>query len=262
MRRLRTKLAVTGIVAGALAGLFGVGGGVVIVPLLGLWFGWDQRKAVATSFIALAPLAVVAAIGYALHGDVDLYLAVPLAAGSMIGAWLGAALLNRMPLSVLRGIFAVIALLGAARLLTSPGAPSSLPDHQWWHLALLVPVGVLVGVIAALTGIGGGTIMVPVMQLGFGASAVLAKGTSLATIIPTSLLGGYRNIKLGNGSLPDALWIGGFGVLTSFPFSQISVGLPPTLADIMFGCLLLFAAGRTVWGDLRNLVRKRESLTP
>jgi len=246
-----------GLLAGALAGLFGVGGGVVIVPALVAWCAYDQRQAVATSFIALAPLAVAGVFGYGVHGRVDVLIAVCLAAGTMIGAWIGAALLSKAPLSFLRWLFALMALATALRLILDPGVPAGAVHHEWWRLALLVPVGVVIGIVSALTGIGGGSLMVPVMQLGFQVPAALARGTSLLVILPTSLLGGWRNLRQGNGSLRDAVWIGLSGVVATVATSQWSVVMDPALSDALFGCLLVFVAVRTVWGDLRALLGGR-----
>ncbi|APU12349.1 sulfite exporter TauE/SafE family protein [Actinoalloteichus fjordicus] len=250
-------LVVIGLIAGALSGLFGIGGGVAIVPALVAWCGRDQRYAVATSLLALGPLAVAGVIGYSAHGQVDLRIALPLAAGSMVGAWLGAFLLTKMPLAWLRWFFALIAVATALRMLIDPGVSTGVVSHEWWRLALLLPVGVLIGVIAALAGIGGGAVMVPVMQIGFGIPAALAKGTSLLVILPTSILGGWRNLRHGNGSLRDAMWIGCSGILATLATTQWSVVMNPLLSDVLFGLLLVFVAVRTVWQDIRRLLRRR-----
>nr|WP_257786085.1 sulfite exporter TauE/SafE family protein [Actinoalloteichus hymeniacidonis] len=251
-------LVAIGLIAGALSGLFGIGGGVAIVPLLVAWCGRDQRQAVATSLLALGPLAVAGVLGYSAHGQIDLRFALPLAVGSMIGAWIGAHLLNKVPLAALRWFFAGISLVTAARLLLDPGVATGEMSHEWWRLALLLPIGVLIGVIAALAGIGGGAVMVPVMQLGFGVPAALAKGTSLLVILPTSILGGSRNLRLGNGSLRDAMWIGCSGILATVATTQWSVVMNPLLSDVLFGLLLVFVAFRTVWKDLKGLLAKRK----
>ncbi|MFB9906247.1 sulfite exporter TauE/SafE family protein [Allokutzneria oryzae] len=246
------RLAVIGTVAGALSGLFGVGGGVLVVPALVAWCRRDHRQAVATSLIALGPLAVAGAVSYALHHEVDLVVAVPLVLGSLAGAWLGAALLSRAPLLALRWLFAVIATGTAVRLWMAPGETLGVASHGIWTLALLLPVGVAVGLLSGLTGIGGGTVLVPIMQLGFSLPAALAKGTSLLVIIPTSILGGYRNAQKGNGSLRDALWIGFSGVVATVVASQFAVFMDHALSDILLAFLLLAVGLSAVWQDLRG----------
>ena len=248
---MRLRLALIGVAAGALSGLLGVGGGVLIVPALVAFCRQDQRQAVATSLLAITPLAVAGVVGYALHGQVDLYLAVPFTIGTVIGAWIGAALLRRAPLAVLRWLFAIAALGAAIRLVIDPGASAGEVQHDPWQLAILIPVGALVGILAGLTGIGGGTVMVPIMQLGFSVPAAMAKGTSLLIILPTAVLAGWRNLRAKLGSLHDATWIGLCGMLAALAASAVSVRLPGVLANLIFGGFLILVAVRTVWPDLR-----------
>jgi uncharacterized membrane protein YfcA len=248
---MRLRLALIGVAAGGLSGLMGVGGGLVIVPGLVTFCGHDQRHAVATSLLAIPPLSVAGVVGYALGGQVDLYLAVPFAAGTMIGAWIGAALLHRVSLRLLRWVFAVMALSAAIRLVIDPSAGAGEVRHDLWRLVILMPIGVLVGILAGLTGIGGGVVMVPVMQIGFGASAAMAKGTSLLIILPTALVAGWRNLRARVGSLRDATWIGISGMLAALGGAAISVRLPSVLANLLFGGFLIVVTVRMVWPDLR-----------
>jgi uncharacterized membrane protein YfcA len=245
------RLVVVGLVAGVSAGLFGVGGGLVIVPGLVAFCHRDQREAVATSMLAIAPLAVTAAIGYAAHGAVDLLLAAPLALGSVAGALIGTALLRRSSLRLLRLLFVAATLAAAARLLLDPGLPSGVVSHDPWLLAALVPVGIVVGLVSGLTGIGGGAIMVPVLQLGYAASSALAKGTSLLVILPTSIVGGWRHRRAGLGSVRDATWIGLVGAGTAAAAAAVSVRLPGTLSDVLFGCFLVLVSFRMLWTEFR-----------
>ncbi|MGB8022402.1 MAG: TSUP family transporter, partial [Candidatus Nanopelagicales bacterium] len=74
-----------GLAAGLLAGLFGVGGGIVMVPLLVAWFGLDQRRASATSLLAIIPIAGAAALGYAATGSIDVGGGLLLLLGGVVG---------------------------------------------------------------------------------------------------------------------------------------------------------------------------------
>ncbi|NUO61048.1 MAG: sulfite exporter TauE/SafE family protein [Hamadaea sp.] len=246
MTARRPVLVGIGLLAGVMSALFGVGGGAVVVPALVAWCGRDQRQAVATSFLAIGPLSLAAMIGYALHGEVDVVVALPLIAGSLIGAWIGTHLLTKLPLGVLRWIFAVFAFGIAVRMAFGTAESTGAVDHGW-RLVWLIPAAVAIGVLAALTGVGGGAAMVPLMQLGYGLSAVLAKGTSLLVILPTSALGSWRNLRNGLGSVPEALWIGCSGMLAALATAQLSVRLPQGVADRLFACFLVFVALRTVW---------------
>lgn len=86
------KLAAIGTVAGAFSGLFGVGGGTVIVPLLVLWLGYDSRRATATSLAAIVLISTFAASTQATYGNVHVLdgvlIGVPAVAGVLFGTWL------------------------------------------------------------------------------------------------------------------------------------------------------------------------------
>jgi hypothetical protein len=86
------KLALTGTAAGTFSGLFGVGGGTVIVPLLVLWLGYDERTATGTSLGAIVVIAVMATIAQGAYGNVrfadGVLVGVPAVGGVLIGTWL------------------------------------------------------------------------------------------------------------------------------------------------------------------------------
>ena len=110
------KLALVGIVAGITGGLFGVGGGTVMVPMLVFVASFDQHRAHATSLAAGVVLAAVGGTTYALAGDADFGTAVLLAIGGLVGAPLGARLMKRTPEAVLKVAFGVFLVLVAIAL--------------------------------------------------------------------------------------------------------------------------------------------------
>lgn len=105
-----------GLAGGFVSGLFGVGGGVVFVPLLVLLLGWNVHLAIGTSLAAIVPTAVVGAARHAGSGWVDLKTALILAVLAMAGAWLGAGLSLQIDTVILRKLFAVFLVLLAFRL--------------------------------------------------------------------------------------------------------------------------------------------------
>lgn len=86
------KLGATGTAAGLFSGLLGVGGGVVIVPLLVLWLGYDERAATGTSLAAIGAIAAMATIAQGAYGNVDvakgILVGVPAVGGALAGTWL------------------------------------------------------------------------------------------------------------------------------------------------------------------------------
>ena len=105
---------IIGLLGGGFAGLFGVGGGIVIVPALIYWAGFSQHKATGTSLaVLLPPIGLAAAVEYYRNGNVDIQAAVILAATMFVGAWVGAYFANRMEGPQLRLIFGLfVSVLG------------------------------------------------------------------------------------------------------------------------------------------------------
>ncbi len=109
-----------GLAGGVLSGLLGVGGGIVMVPLLVIWAGYAQRDAHAMSLGAIVPISVAGVLTYGVAGEVRLPEAIALAAGAVAGARVGAGLLSRLgerPLKLAFGsfLFAVAVLMAARR---------------------------------------------------------------------------------------------------------------------------------------------------
>ncbi len=111
------KLAGIGLVAGAFGALFGVGGGIVIVPLLVLVFAFDQRRASATSLAAILITAVAGAATYAFHGEVKPGAAAIVGLPAVAGVLLGTSLQQRVPLRTLSYGFALLLALVGVRLI-------------------------------------------------------------------------------------------------------------------------------------------------
>lgn len=103
-----------GVAGGIASGLFGIGGGVVLVPALIYWAGFSQHKATGTSLaVLLPPIGLAAALEYYRHGNVDVRAAVFLAVGMFAGSWAGAYAANQMKGPHLRLAFGVfICVLG------------------------------------------------------------------------------------------------------------------------------------------------------
>lgn len=246
-----------GALAGGLSGLFGVGGGILIVPGLVLLLGMPQRRAHATSLAAIVPIAVAGAAGYALDGAVDWGAAGLLIAGSAVGALVGTHALGRIPERGLRIIFALFLLAAAAALPFEVRAGDGTASIDLTAGILLVGLGLVAGTMAGLLGVGGGNVMVPSLVLLASVPQVVAKGTSLVVIIPTALVGTFWNVRRGDVDLPAAAVVGAAGVVTSFLASRLSLRLDPVLSAVLFGVLLvamavrllLAARGRPVPGD-------------
>ena len=251
MRRVLLLLLV-GAIGGFLSGMFGVGGGIIMVPLLVWLIGLDQRHASATSLIAIIPSAVAGAIQYAVAGHLDIVVGLLIAAGGIAGSLVGTRLLKTLPLGWLRWLFIALLLVTAIRLLfevPSRGSDIVLTPSV---VAGLIVLGLVMGVASGLFGIGGGVIAVPVLITLFGASDLLAKGTSLLAMIPTALTGSVANTRNGLVRPLDGIIAGIAATAASFGGVAVAFLLTPQLASILFAVLLVIAITQMVVRAIRD----------
>ena len=249
--RPRWVLAGVGLAAGFIAGLFGVGGGILIAPGLMLLGGLPQRLAHGTSLATSALLAVAGIAAYALSGSVDVPTALLIFAGSWLGVLVGVDLLNRIRMRTLQVAFVILLGVAAGRLLAgTPGGTGEITLTPAIGFAL-AGVGLLVGLLAGLLGIGGGVIVVPALVLLFEVADVTAKGTSLMVVLPTAVVGTLRNMRHGNVDLRGALVTGAGGVASAFGGALLAGVISPRLSTGLFaGFLLLIAVrmlSRMIW---------------
>jgi len=107
------RLAVIATAAGAFSALFGVGGGTIIVPLLILWLGYEEREATGTSLAAIVVIAALAAAAQALYGHVDPLKAALIGVPGVGGVLAGTALQQRISARAVSGVFAVLLVVSA-----------------------------------------------------------------------------------------------------------------------------------------------------
>ncbi|GAB4175256.1 MAG: sulfite exporter TauE/SafE family protein [Wenzhouxiangellaceae bacterium] len=249
-----------GIAAGVLAGLLGIGGGLVIVPVLG-WFWMRQGialeqalpMAIATSLASMWFTSASSAWAHFRRAQVDLNAAWRLgpavAVGSLAGGWTAALL----PGEMLARLFALlIALIGLRMLLhaSEPSAARTARPRLWWAF------GPLAGALSALLGIGGGSFNVPYLRYN-GYPMLVAVGTAAACGWPIAVAGtlgfviGGWGVVEGPGQfgfvyLPAALLIGLGGFIAAPWGARLARRLGAVALARLFG-LFLLAVSIRVW---------------
>ena len=249
------RVALVGVLAGFTSGLFGVGGGIVIVPGLAYLARFPHKLATGTSLTAIVPISLSGIAGYALGSEVDWAAAALVALGSIGGAIVGTHLLVRLSSPLLQVLFAAAMVATAVRMVLDAGDGAGRPELDLAMAAGLVLLGVASGVLAGLLGVGGGIVIVPVLTLAFGVPHVLAKGTSLAVILPTAVMGTIRNRRSQLTALRPAAIVGLAGVGSALAASQLSLELDPAISQGLFAALIVVVAvrlGRRGWRDLRR----------
>ncbi len=188
-------LIVLGSLAGFLAGLLGIGGGIILVPLF-LWVfeaaGFSPEvlvhTALGTSLAIIIPTALSSTAGHRKRGNVQWHQVVSLGIGGTLGGFCGAWLASLLSGDWLKGLFGVMQLLVAVQMVIfSPRLPPERTDPVM--PVSLVAVGFAGGVFSAFFGVGGGVIAVPLMVIALSFPIHLAVGNSSALIVVASLSG-------------------------------------------------------------------------
>ncbi|MDD4238736.1 MAG: sulfite exporter TauE/SafE family protein [Desulfotomaculaceae bacterium] len=188
-----------GLATGFFGGLVGLGGGVIMIPLMVSVLKMGQLKAHGTSLVALVFTGIVGAVTYALQGSVDIMAAVLLASTAIFTARAGARYANALPEWKLKKSFGVFLLTVTLLLLLKPYIPhiAGLTTGSLKILILLL-TGAFTGFLSGMMGVGGGTIMVPAMILLTGLPQYVAQGSSLLAMVPAGGVGAFTHWRLGN----------------------------------------------------------------
>lgn len=206
-----------GFVSGVLAGLFGVGGGIVMTPGVQMLLGAPAIVALATPLPAIFPTALAGAATYARRGELDGRAAAWLAGPGLVGAALGAWATDLIEPELLLLVTAVLLAWQALRILRG-GRPDDRDPVSAPSPLVLGSVGLVAGVVSGLLGIGGGLVMVPALAGWLGMPLKRALGTSLLAIVAIVVPGTVVHAALGHldlgivasltaGAVPGA-WIG------------------------------------------------------
>jgi uncharacterized membrane protein YfcA len=250
-------LILVGLAAGVFAGLFGIGGGIIIVPALILLAGFPLVKATGTSLAAiLLPVGILGVIAYYKARIIDIRASLFIAAGLLSSVVVGAWLANTLPVDLMRKLFALFCLyvswnfvdpvriVRSWRGLPSKAEPEDMenPRPSPWPL---LGIGLLAGVMAGMFGIGGGNIIVPLLTLVLHYPPKRAIATSLGAILfPFGIPGVLYYYHAGNLVVPAAAWIAGGLFLGTVFGALITIKLPGRTVKVLYGLFLFFMAFR------------------
>jgi len=187
-----------GLAAGIAGGLFGVGGGAVLVPMLTGIYRLSQHQAHGTSLAIVGATSLVSVVIYALHGNVSWWIAGATGITSAFSARWGARLASRTPAHYLARGFALFLIVVAIRMALA--TPTHTPPIALGAstIAIALVTGIFTGLLAGFMGVGGGMIAVPAFTLLLGMSQQMAQGTSLALILITAPAGAFEHHRHGN----------------------------------------------------------------
>lgn len=245
-------LLLVGLIGGAFSGAFGVGGGIIMVPLM-LWLlGFDQRRAAATSLAAIVLSSISGATTYFAAGHVDVVAGLLVGAGGIVGSLIGTRLLRILPIVWLRWGFILLLVVIAVRMFLSvPNREGEFDLSVVGTIAALVVTGLFMGIAAGLFGVGGGVLIVPIFIALFGVSDLVAKGTSLLAMIPTSVSGTIANTRAKLLRPLDAVVIGSAAVVSAFGGALLAQVMDPMVSAILFGVFVSVTAVQLAYRAIR-----------
>jgi len=233
----------TGLLAGIAAGFFGVGGGLVLIPLLTVYFHLSQHQAHGTSLAVIGVTALVSLIVYGVFSNVAWGTAAVVGVASLATARYGARLAARTSSRGLTRAFAIFLFLVALRLLWHIPTPAWQGfHHDLRAIAVNLALGLAVGLLSGYMGVGGGILAVPAFTLFLGMPQHLAQGTSLAVVLLAAPAGAIEHARHGNvvGRLVPMLALG--AVLGAPLGSLVAQHLPQILLVRTFAIFMLVNA--------------------
>ncbi|AOY60662.1 sulfite exporter TauE/SafE family protein [Desulfococcus multivorans] len=254
-----------GAVAGVLAGLLGIGGGLVIVPMLVFCFTWQKMPsdlimhlALGTSMASIVFTAVSSFWAHHKRGAVHWVVVRRIVLGILVGTFLGTCIAARLSTGFLKGFFVVFLYYVAIQMLTGrkPKGSRQLPGSLG-----MFGVGSVIGAVSSLVGIGGGTLSVPFM-IWCNMTVHHAIGTSAAIGFPIAVAGtagyiyngwgasGLPSYALGYVYLPALVGLVCASVITAPLGVRLAHSLPVARLKRIFAVLLLLVATRMLWSIL------------
>lgn len=261
---------------GVVSGLVGVGGGIVMVPLLYAIFSHPEWSGVsippayhavvahATSLFVIVPTAIAGILAYHKAGLVVWKVALPMAVTALIAAVGGVQLAVRLPPEVLKAGFGGFLVVSGLNLVFSSPSKAKGAAGSVQGMRLAIPGGLLVGLITALLGVGGGIVAIPILLYFVHLDVKKVAATSLGVVVFSALTAaityavsgwshpslppgsaGYIYLPAGLALLPGAVLAAPWGV-------KLNRSLNPRALKVLFGAVFLLVGLRLFLGNIQS----------
>lgn len=236
-----------GLTAGTFGGIIGIGGGVIMVPLMIGVLKLSRQQAHGTSLVGLIFTGLGGSIAYGLRGDVDLLAALLLALSGALTAIAGARFASKLPDWQLKKAFGIFLLFCVMVMLIKPFLQANGGHHPVYvNIIIFLLTGAATGFLSGMMGVGGGAVMIPAMVLLAGFGQHVAQGTSLLVMVPVGIVGALAHHELGNivkGCLPGLIP----GILLGvFMGGHLAGSIPDTPLRLVFIAAILVLGIRYV----------------
>ena len=250
-------LPVFGFLIGIIASMTGVGGGIFIVPILTFFYGFIVSSATGTSLTSIIFTAIASTLNYAkqkrIYFKTGATLIITTAPGAYLGAWLATIMEERM-LGLVFGAFLILVairmIISALRTKAPKQAQSVRTDTELLHSGKTIIIGAGLsffgGVASGLLGIGGGTLVVPILIVAMGIPIHYATATSMFTMIFTSISGVARYAQSDLINFPVALLLAAGTVVGAQVGAYTSKKISGRNLGLIFGIMLVVAGANMI----------------
>lgn len=242
-----------GAALGFFGGLFGIGGGIIAIPLLVLGFGLDQAVAQGTALVMMVPNLLIAWFHYSQRHPVALKTALQIGALGCVSTWLMAQVATRLAPDPMRAVFSIFLLALSIRMLVRTPAGVHTRKRKPPNLRFMPLVGIVGGSSMGLLGVGGGLVATPIFNGWFGQRQTVAQSLSLALVAPSSIIAllTYSGAQRVDWTMGLPMAVG--GLFTVSAGVVVAHRLPEKRMRIAFAWMLLCSA---VWMLLKPFLLK------
>lgn len=242
-----------GAALGFFGGLFGIGGGIIAIPFLGLAFGMEQALAQGTSLAMMVPILLVGWWRYSRRHTVPWRTAAQIGLLASLTTWLVAYAATSLNPAMLRTVFSIFLLGVALSMLAKRKKLASEEASSRFSLRLMPLVGIVGGACMGLLGVGGGLVATPLFTGLFGQRQTVAQSLSLALVTPCSIVAllTYGSAQRVNWSIGLPLALG--GLFTVSAGVALAHRLPERTMKTAFALMILMTA---IWLLLRPILLK------
>jgi len=221
------ELALIGVLVGSIAGFFGVGGGMLLVPIL-MTIGFDIKSAISVSVVQMVFSSVYGSYLNYRRGKLHLNEGIWVGVGGLLGGVLGARLTDTLPKQVLEYVFLALILFAIVRIMTSKTAHIDQEEGSFSPLVLFV-IGVVIGIIAMMLGVGGSVMLTPILVgfLHFPTKKASTAGlffvvfSSTAGLIYKLFAGTFHTVSLSTSEILSVAFAAIIGVILGIKLKEI-----------------------------------------
>jgi uncharacterized membrane protein YfcA len=205
-----------GAVLGGVGGLLGIGGGIIAIPILAMYFGMSQQMAQGTALVMITPNVLVAFWRYRQRHPMPLATILKLGLIALVATWPAARLAVLLDSQVLMVCFALFLIGLSIYFLWGSRKHAVAPRGQPWNERWLPWVGLLSGFFAGLFSVGAGIVAAPLLVRGFGKAQAVAQGMALSVVVPGALvaLGTFAQARQVDWQTGALLAVGGMATVS------------------------------------------------